>query len=314
MKKESIESILYNGFKIWRKNKIIGVAYVAEIFLLLLLIIIFSLITFPLLGNILFKLLSNISEEAIDFSYIGIIQELIFILLPILLIFLLFTLIVISFFTAGEIGMTKEAIQKGKTTIDDMLFYGRKKFLTLSFAGIIIFFLQLLGLIFLIPGLMGFILNSVRFGILLSVIGIFLLVLYLFILSIIMIFVPITIVIDNLNAIDGIKRAYGFFMNNKISVLILWVAASAVYGILNMLLQAILPLPLFLLMRIEGIGIILSILLMVLIILVIIFIFSPIIALWWTALYLDRTGKKILTHITETHEVSVDSNKKSVHI
>lgn len=289
--KESIEAILANGFKIWRKNKIISIPFVLYALALILLIILFTLFALSFLSNALSKLFS---EEAFQtFAYIEVAKELIFTLLPILLLLLLFALIVSSFFLAGVVGMTKEAMQKGKTSIGDMLFYGKKKFPSLFFAVILMLFLQLLGSIFLIPGIISFfILNSVKFGVLLSALGISLLLLYSFILGLIFTLVPQVIVVDDLNAFDGIKRAYSFFMNNKLSILILWVATSGISGILYMLLRVLLT-PIFLLILTLGlIGLVLLTSLFIIILLIVLPTFISIVTLWWTALYLNRTGKK----------------------
>ncbi|MEM4347469.1 MAG: hypothetical protein QW802_02655 [Candidatus Altiarchaeota archaeon] len=298
MNRQSIEAILTNGFEIWKKNKIIGLAFVLNAFSLFFLGIIFILLSLSFLGNTLISFYEGVYSQ--DFSYISLIQEVIFILLFLLLLFLFFALIVNSFFLAGAVGMTKEAMQKGKTKLGDMLFYGKKKFLSLFFAAILILFFQLLGLIFLIPGLISFfVLNSVGVGLLLLVLGILLFVLYLLILRLLLVLMPQAIVIDDLGPFDGVKKAYLVFMNNKLSVLILLVAISVIFEILNMFLRDVLLFPLFLLMSKGYIGTILSIIFFAFVILFILFVLQPIITLWLTALYLNRTGKEIAIDIAD---------------
>ncbi|MEM2918944.1 MAG: hypothetical protein QXY62_05545 [Candidatus Altiarchaeota archaeon] len=283
MNRSSIEAILTNGFEIWKKNKIIGLAFVLNAFSLFFLGIIFILLSLSFYEGVYSKNL-----------YMSLI------LLFLLLLFLFFALIVNSFFLAGAVGMTKEAMQKGKTKLGDMLFYGKKKFLSLFFAAILILFFQLLGLIFLIPGLISFfVLNSVGVGLLLLVLGILLFVLYLLILRLLLVLMPQAIVIDDLGPFDGVKKAYLVFMNNKLSVLILLVAISVIFEILNMFLRDVLLVPLLLLMSEGYIGTILSIIFFAFVILLILFVLQPIITLWLTALYLNRTGKEIAIDIAD---------------
>lgn len=63
-------------------------------------------------------------------------------------------MLISAFFTAGAISMAKEATETGKTCMSDMKEYGRRKFISLLFADIIVGLITLVGLVFLIPGIM----------------------------------------------------------------------------------------------------------------------------------------------------------------
>jgi len=54
-------------------------------------------------------------------------------------------MLISAFFTAGAIGMAKVATQTGKTSMSDMKDYGRRKFISLLFADIIVGFIPYVG-------------------------------------------------------------------------------------------------------------------------------------------------------------------------
>ncbi|MDY6966988.1 MAG: hypothetical protein SVM80_13705, partial [Halobacteriota archaeon] len=94
---------------------------------------------------------------------------------------------------------------------------------------------------------------------------------YIFIISIIFAPSRYAIVISDLKAIDGLKEGFNFFMENKISVFLLFL----IVGIVMML-------PTLILGSIPYVGGVLSMIMMVVLI-------QPLVVLWWSRLYLRVT-------------------------
>ncbi len=285
---EKLEEILNKGFYVWKKNLNISVPFfldlisgiiVAGIFLILgIILLIFSLS--PLLS------ISDISEIP---SSINKFAETGIAVIPILVVFLVIFLIVVqiinSFFYSGAIGMAKTAIETGNTKISDMRDYGKKKFLDVFFANIIVFIIYLLGVLFFLPGILSiFLLDRVPFAVIFFLLGIIGLIAYLIVASIVLSPVQYAVVISDARAIEGIKKGFRFFMNNKLDVFILWfiiLLISAVIGFFTWLLQ-------FIVEFIPLVGWILSILITIASTLISVLIIAPLSTVWWTMLYMDR--------------------------
>ncbi len=285
---EKLEEILNKGFYAWKKNlnisvpfllNLIGEIIVAGIFLISgIILLIFTLS--PLFS------ISDISEIPyfIDkLTGVGIVAILLFAAL--LVVFLVILQLINSFFYSGAIGMAKTATESGKTGISDMWDYGKKKFPDLFFANLIIFFIYLLGILFFLPIILGvFLMDENIFSLILFLIGITGIILYLIIAGIVLSPVQYAVVILDTGAVDGVKKGFGFFMNNKLDVFLLWFIIfliSIAIGIFTWLFQFIAEL-------IPIVGWILSILITIASTLVSVLIIAPLSVVWWTRLYMDR--------------------------
>ena len=137
-----------------------------------------------------------------------------------------------AFYSAGQIGMIKEAIEKGKTRMSDFFSYGRKYIIRMFLAEIILLILNGLALLFWIPlynayvksGLtLNFIFDSFNdfmlsgniepfmeiisiFAVSLSI-GLLLTTIYYLILKVLFYFVGYAIVIDDLPVIAAFKKS-----------------------------------------------------------------------------------------------------------
>lgn len=269
---EPAEDIIRNGYVNWKENLIIGVPFllsglIAVGIILALVIVLFILgIQFGMSMSLLLTM-GLVTTAAI---------------------FLI--MLVDSFFEAGAIGMAKNAIETGGTSFSDMLSYGRKKFFSLFFASIIISLIVLMGVVLLlIPVVAAFMSGLINVGLSLSVLALALFMLYNLALSIVLIPVSYAIVVSDLGAVEGIKEGYRFFMENKLSVLflffvnkgVLW-GCGLIIGLITSLIE-IIPI----------LGVFINLGVYLLYVIFIAAVLMPILTVWWTRLYMGRTGAKL---------------------
>jgi hypothetical protein len=290
---EDIKTILDKGSGTWKRNLNICVPFIFESIAILLMII-FSIFSFALIfvAPILSK--QNINPEQLSpdeaFELMSTIfsdSALLLIAFSILL-FLVLTFIQ-SFFTAGAIGMSKEASLKGDTRIGDMIFYGMKNVSNLFLNRILLSLLYLAGIVFLIPGILS--INDIdtfltspetaMYSVSLSLIGILVWVLYLLILSIVLLFVEHALVIDDLDPITAIEKGVSFFLDNKLKIFYLWVILLIISMFLNLIGEIF--------GSIELLAQVWKFASFAISIIVI----QPLFTVWWTRFYLNRTGRDL---------------------
>jgi len=311
---ENLEDILRNGFLTWRKNLKICIPFLLSSIIRLLLLISFLVIVVMLLNPIpstIFESTYYPRHNSLS-QIINSIDYPLLVLDILLFIFLLLVLYLISsFFFAGAIGMAQKAIETGKTSLEDMMEFGKRKFFSLFLAqlvisiGITFLLLLLVGIPILITlkvqligrSLMGF--GGNLFSVLAIIVGIIFAAL------------PFAIVISDLGAVNGLKRGYGFFMDNKLPVILLWVFIRYVtefinYGILFIAVIVFslgilfIPIPSnisnILPPTLQHILMSLSIIFLITIAIVIlvswiasIFVLSPLTTVWWSRLYINKT-------------------------
>jgi len=315
---ESIESILKNGFGIWRKNPNIALPFFFNLLASFLLLIIFTVLLFLLLEipltldvqEITNLLSSNIAELMNTGSILMVIS--------LFVIFIPLNILVNSFFLAGAVGMAQRAIETKRTSLDDMVNSGKRKFLDLFLAqliisvSIILLFLLFIGIPILIvtkvPAIAMIGRSLIEFGG--NLLG-----LLVTLIAILFIAVPFAIVISDLGAIEGLKKSYRFFMDNKFPVMLLWIfvkyasefmgyaiffiaALAFSLGILSVPIpsdiSAISSLALEPLLMSLSLVFIITIVIAILVLLAIsVFVVSPLTTVWWSILYMDRKNGRI---------------------
>lgn len=258
------EKLFKDGFKTWKNNLILFVPFILSVILILLILGIVAIVSFlPLFLD----LIQN--PESINYSVI--ISQ---ILSPITIISFIIGIVGIifvgSFFLAGAIGMAKEALITGKTHTTHMIEYGKKKFLSIIGANLLIAALILIGVIFLLPGILGGVFSPEK-SFLYFIPGIIVMISYMLIVSLLVALVNYAIVIDDFTAIQGFKKGIKtVWYNNKINVFIVWliiIAFSLLIGLLSL---------------IPFIGWLLMYTVMILV-------YYPLTTVWWSKLYLTIT-------------------------
>ena len=281
---EDIGSTLSRGFDTWKRNLNIALPFVfsTAIYVLLyalLLMAMFAPIFAPLASSIdpSSLLLDPESVEELAESIMPTIEENIVTIVGIALIFTLAFLLVSAFFTAGAIGMAREATEKGKTALDQMLDAGKKHYMSLFLAQILMSIVLAGGVLILMIPLVGLVAGGEP-SFAMFVLIIFMLI-YALLASLAFALVPYALVVDNMGPVDGIKRGVSFFLSNKMDVFLVWlvvVAISLVLGFVGAPFSDS-----------EAATQIWQIASTVISIVVI----QPLSTVWWTRLYMNRTGK-----------------------
>ncbi len=292
---EDLGDILSNGFDTWKKNLSICLPFVFSLILTsLVALIIIGGALLVTVGPVLPSLMPHIANsgeippEIIQQLYPLFLQNM-GIIIAAVIITIILVLLISVFFTAGAIGMAKEATETGRTSLSDMMDYGKRKFLNLLGADIIVGLIVLAGVVFLVPGVLYLlptintsqtpfdVTNMAAFALLF--LGFVIMLIYMLIISIMLALPPYAVVIGDLRAVDGVKKGFNFFMAHKVDVFLLWL----VVGVIAMVASIILS-------NIPFIGQLISMVVSVIVI-------QPLSVIWWSRLYLSMEGDYILQEL-----------------
>ena len=295
---EDIGTLIRRGFETWKRNLNLAVPFVLTIAAIVLLAIIMAfLILYPLFTTSP-EILSAAEgvedpEELIDLlldaTNIGL-------LAAVVLLDLLIMGLTTSFFTAGAIGMAKEATLAGRTTLKDMAASGRRHFLSLFLAEVLTTIIVFaVGVLLSLPFLSDIAAvleeNDPEFGP--FVMWIILIIIFGLLVSLLLAMIPYALVVEGLGPIGAIKAGVGFFLSNKMDVFLIWLVAMAV----SVAIQVI-GAPFSGSETAIGIFSMVNGVVSVLVI-------SPLTTVWWTRLYMTRAGK-----ISEVEAVVPDEEVK----
>ena len=282
---ESIEDLLVNGYGVWRKNLLaLGLPHLLNSIVSFIVLIAGALLVGAV---ILLPLMSQITGGGFDSaSFISLLTSSILPLLVILALVAFFLILLISsFFTAGAIGMAMKAIETGRTSIDDMMGYGKKKFLSLFFAEVLILLMMILGSLFLIPAVIAFLSGSLNIGLSLLILGLTVFILYLTVLGVVLLVVPYAIVVGDLGPTEGIEKGYNVFMGNKLSIIFLWFILTALSVGCDLIQKVIVSF----ISILPYIGPFIALGLWCLYLIFWVMVIAPLSTVWWTRLYMDKT-------------------------
>ncbi len=287
---EDLGSIIGKGFDTWKKNLSICLPFLFSLILSSIAAIIVIggaiLAAVPSLLSLIPYLTkpNEIPPDIIPQLLPQILQNM-GIIIAAVIITVILVLLISAFFTAGAIGMAKEAAEKGRTSLSDMTEYGRRKFISLLFANIIVGLITLAGVVFLIPGVLYILPNITTLSQAppevmlpaLAILGLGFLIMFIYMLIVSIIFaLPLyAVVIDDLGAAEGVKRGFKFFMKHKLNIFLLWLVVLVIGGVVGFVTGSI-----------PYIGHLTSMAVSVIII-------QPLTVIWWSRLYLsmvERTG------------------------
>ncbi len=299
---EDFSSILSSGLNTWKSNIKICIPFILSFASIMLFSIIYflalAIVGGIILGVAISPLTSTGSPEAFQQMIALLTGGMIIGLLIIIIAVILYIVLVIllnSFFMAGAVGMCKEAIEKGSTSISTMLEYGKRKTLSLFLANIITTAIIFLGFI-LIGGLfigIGLLLGiSLPQGgtpsmmlLLVILVGVCVLILYGIIVDIIFSPVEYAVVLSDLGGLEGVKKGVSFTLQNKLYVFLLWFI-TAVISLTIEVIRFLINLGISVLPELLGLVITLCVVGIYLLLLFIII--TPVYTVWWSKLYLSR--------------------------
>ncbi|WP_340818440.1 hypothetical protein [Methanolobus sp. WCC4] len=290
---EDIGAVISKGFGTWKRNLNICVPFILELV---------TVILFFILGILIFTLIfimplvsqQNIDPESLSPDemlslFSSVFSESMFLMIVVGLVLLLLYMVFSSFFTAGAIGMAKKALETGHTDLHDMFRAGSENFLNLFLTNVLISLLTIAGLVFLVPGIISigdvslFLSNpeSEAAGATLLVLGMLAWVFYIIALSIVLFFVNYALVVDNLDPISAIETGLAFFRHNILSAIFMWLFIIGVTVFISVIGEVA--------SYVDVIAQLWSFAELILSTIVI----QPLITVWLTRFYLDRTEKKL---------------------
>ncbi len=279
---EDIGRLIGEGFSTWRNNLNLCIPF-------LLSVIFSALAVIPMIAAVIATLgITNIESSSYE-QLISKTMESLPSLISAFLVTILLLTVISAFFQAGAISMAKQATEDGKAKIGSMWASGRKNLLSMFLLSFLTGLITIAGFVFLLPGILmlprpitiqNFSPEPQTIGML--ALGVFILIVYAIILSIILAVAPYALVIENLGPVDAIKTSIRFFSYNKFDVFVLWIVVVAISIGLQMIGSSVTVgsnttiQPLSLLTE-----------------LVDLLILTPLSTVWWTRLYMSRTGKML---------------------
>lgn len=289
---EDLGKVLNKGFGTWKRNLGIAMPFIFNMLLSMLVFVIAVII-------LSFIVLAPSASEISDPSSLSP-EETMEMIMPMLndnigifIAFGVLTMLVLAFiqsyFTAGAVGMAKVATESGHTTLSDMFRNGNDNVVSLFLAKIMVFLISLAGVVFIVPGALitddfGSLMTNPENAVVTSAMllfGFLLWIIYAVIIGLILSPLEFCLVVDKLDPMSGLKRAYGFFLENKMDVLLLFLVMISISVLNNLLGEA--------LSVIEAVGAVWAFISFILSIAVI----QPLITVWWTRLYMSRSEKEM---------------------
>ncbi|MDK2938518.1 MAG: hypothetical protein PWQ51_682 [Methanolobus sp.] len=289
---EDIGTLVRKGFGTWTGNLNLCVPFILKI-VASVIFFMFSMILFTILfivpamsGTI--DSASMTQDEMLDLMYSVFYEHILVIAIFSIVLFAIY-MIIDSFIMAGAIGMAKEALEKGHTSISTMFTTGKQNYLNLFFVNALIVLLILAGVIFLVPGLLSIddinilLSNSdmATASLSLLVLGVFLWVFYIIIISLLFFLVNYVLVADELDPITAIETGVSIVLSNKLASIGLWLVVMGISFVLGFIGQ------------ITSYVEILSQLWSLFDLLLSTIVIQPLITVWLTRFYLDRTERKL---------------------
>jgi hypothetical protein len=269
------------GYHTWRKNLILCVPFILGM-------IIAAVIAMAIMLPVMFSMILPLTEQKITNpteafqQFSTMFSDNIITFIALMIIVVVATSLIMAFFTAGAIGMAKEALLTGKATIAHMFEYGKRKYLSLFGANLLVALIIMIGFLALIPGFMAMFSNMQSaisetpnpdfiFGTFTLIVGYLFALPYWLIMSIVLALVPYAVVLDNTKAIGGFKQGIKvFFHHNIMNVFVTWLLIMLI--IFASILLVFIPI----------IGVFIMLLLLILVII-------PLVTVWWVKLYLTIT-------------------------
>ncbi|VVB86661.1 Uncharacterised protein [uncultured archaeon] len=287
---EEIGKIITNGIETYTKNLNICIPFILNSIISWIVIAIFLIIGVVLIFGSEISSLRNIrAPEALILSIVSIASRHIAEIAILVFAAVFIILLISSFFTAGAIGMARQAAETGKSELSTMMEAGKKNVLNLFLADIMIFLVTLAGIVFIVPGIKSLDMNNPLASVGLLLIGGLLMLVYLLILSVSLAAVSYALVIESLGPVDAILAGIGFFKKNKFDVILLILVTVGVafgFAIIDQIMNLI-P--------------VIKIIWMFISLIIYAGILYPLITVWWVRLYMTRTGKQVYVNDLLAH-------------
>lgn len=290
---QDIGTIINKGFGTWTRNLNISLPYILNfgingLLALMAFVVFVAVFVMPELSSIGLDPANISPEQMLSILSSVAIDHMILIIAGIAFIMILMMFIQ-SYFTAGAIGMSKNAMETGDTHLNDMFFYGNQNVVNLFLTSILIALIMLAGIIFIVPGVLAvenlnmFLSNpeeTAASSVLLGI-GFLAWMLYILVASIVLSIVKYALVVGNLDPMSALEIGFRFFMGNKFDILLVWLILISISVLIGIIGEGISSVP------------VLSTLWTFADIAITVAVIPPLTTIWWTRLYLSKTGRKI---------------------
>jgi hypothetical protein len=288
---EELSKIISNGIDIYTKNLNLCVPFVLYIITSGIVAVIMYIIGFLLLfGSAISGIRTADGPEALFLSIALIASKHIPEIALLIISTFLIIMLIISFFESGAIGMARQATETGRSQLSTMMKAGRKNFVNLFLADVLVLLVTLAGIVFIVPGIKNFDFNQPSTSVGLLLIGGFLLwMVYLLILGVALAAFRYALVIESLGPVDGILAGIDFFKKNMFDVILLIVVTIGIAIVFAIIDQVMNLIPL-----IKIIWFFISLMISICIL-------NPLMTVWWVRLYMTRTGKQVYVNDLLAH-------------
>ncbi len=292
---EEIGEMIGKGFGIWRQNLNLCIPFLLNFFVSMLVLISFLIIIF-LVAMPSIDVNPTLFQNSQDVQDVQAVQDLITQVVGVLgsqgwqmillIVFLFLGMIVIlslveAFFMAGAIGMSRQALEKGRADTGAMWSAGRRHYLNMFLYTILAGLISMIGIVFLLPSLgqIAGVMQGEPAPLGIFVAGLLIFILYAFVLSLALAAAPYALVLDGLGPMQAVRAGIDFFRYNKFDVLILWLVVAALSITLQIIGSSISA----------GNNTVYPLMSLVTS-LVNLLVLVPLSTLWWTRLYMNRKG------------------------
>lgn len=288
---EELSKIISNGIDTYTKNLNLCVPFVLHIIISGIVVVIMFIIGFLLLfGSAISDLRTADGSEALFLSIASIASKHIPEIALLIISTFLIIMLIISFFESGAIGMARQATETRRSQLSTMMEAGKKNFMNLFLADILVLLVALAGIVFIVPGIENFDFNQPSTSAGLLLIGGFLLwMVYLLILGVVLAAFRYALVIESLGPVDGILAGIEFFKRNMFDVIFLIVVTIGIAIVFAIIDQVMNLIPLI------------NIIWFFISLMISICILNPLMTVWWVRLYMTRTGKQVYVNDLLAH-------------
>ncbi|MEA1870423.1 MAG: hypothetical protein U9N09_09875 [Euryarchaeota archaeon] len=290
---ERIGEVLRNGAYTWKQNPILCAPFVLDTFVRFLFFMIVLAGLVAVIGTDLFMAIGSGVSEILQTSQTPgepsleaaeAMVEVTHLVVPFIGVFIAALIIMVvgsalirTFFEAGAVGMAKNATMTGTTRMNDLFWYGRRSTVSLFLANVVVTLIYLAGIVFLVPGIL-LSTSSGGSGVAMAAIaiGLILWLVYMIVLWIGLAPVKYTLVIDNTGPIEGIEKGWRFFSSHKLDVFLMWLVVIVISMLIFTVGQIFFMHP------------VTAVIWQFVVTLINICVLMPLITVWWTRLYLSR--------------------------
>lgn len=293
---EDVAAILGNGFYIWKKNLGLCVPFLLHVILVLILLVPFAISILAILG--VFEN-PNALEDMSGAEMMQALGDALPELIAAGCVFIIVSSLISSFFTAGAVGMAGEANASGRTSSSTMWRSGREGFFRIFIASLVISVISLVVAIIVSvafvgylsrtadPAVIGNLTSLSETGLMAAMLDVIWLVLVwfllilIFLLAISLVFSVVSqaVVLEGMGPIQALKSSIQFFRGNMFDVFLIWLVTVGISMAISI--------------PGEFIGQDLAYFWSIFTSFLSLFVIAPLTVVWWTRLYMSRTGKAL---------------------